>query len=152
MKYRAGFVSNSSSTSFYCNICNETFAGHDGEYGFQTIDCGGCGHTFCGDHFSDLEFDAETCSSCHMLEKCREEGLEQGDPCLGMDIRNSSDYDDIEETQLPGCPICSLQKVPEWEKYRFALKHFGISDKELESIIRSKCGSYGALCSMLRNE
>lgn len=29
MKTRLGFVSNSSSTSFYCSICNEYFSGWD---------------------------------------------------------------------------------------------------------------------------
>ena len=50
MKIRSGFVSNSSSSSFTCEVCGNTDAGYDvsmGELGFV-----GCenDHTFCEDH------------------------------------------------------------------------------------------------------
>jgi hypothetical protein len=144
MRFRQGFVSNSSSTSFYCPVCDEEHGGYDGEYGFETLDCGACGYTFCAVHFEDLKFDAEKCAKCFRYSDCKED-LEPGDPCMGIDCYEP-------ETDLPNCPICSLETITTHDKYLFALKHFGISSQQFEDIIRTQCGSYEALRARLRNE
>jgi hypothetical protein len=61
MKIRQGFVSNSSSSSFICDICGMVEAGHDSQsnedYGLvQCIN----DHTFCEDEAYDLEDGEET--------------------------------------------------------------------------------------------
>ena len=55
MKYRSGFVSNSSSTSFVCEICGEI---HEEEHNFiDNIGVVRCknGHDFCIDHLTKEE-------------------------------------------------------------------------------------------------
>jgi hypothetical protein len=58
MKIRNGFVSNSSSSSFICAVCGETFSGWDAmELDFDLCRCD-AGHIFCDEHRlvnSDLE-------------------------------------------------------------------------------------------------
>ncbi len=51
MKIRTGFVSNSSSTSFECQICGHTEVGHD-SCGIEDFGFNRCinGHTICEDH------------------------------------------------------------------------------------------------------
>ena len=53
MKTRSGFVSNSSSTSFTCDVCGTTESGWDA----SASDCGMCecevGHVFCEGHQKD---------------------------------------------------------------------------------------------------
>ena len=39
MKIRSGFVSNSSASSFVCDICGEIEAGWDGEYDCEVFSC-----------------------------------------------------------------------------------------------------------------
>ena len=100
MKFRQGVVSNSSSTSFTCEICQDTYSGYDGDYGMDVLDCGGCGYTFCRSHFDDLKFDHEECSKCALYDDCKED-LEPGEPCMGMDC-----YSFDGDVPLPDCPIC----------------------------------------------
>jgi len=54
MKIRSGFVSNSSSSSFVCNVCGTVESGMDmsaSDFDMETC-CNG--HTFCLDHANDL--------------------------------------------------------------------------------------------------
>lgn len=60
MKIRQGFVSNSSSSSFYCAICDDTIAGWDSD--LDSKSCSGCGNEFCSDHFSAGSFECPICS------------------------------------------------------------------------------------------
>jgi hypothetical protein len=56
MKIRSGFVSNSSSSSFTCDICGNTESGYDAsaaELGFKRCQND---HTFCEDHLIEVEF------------------------------------------------------------------------------------------------
>lgn len=49
MKFRKGFVSNSSSSSFVCEICGGEWSGQDGEYGgIEELRCEN-GHILCSD-------------------------------------------------------------------------------------------------------
>ena len=82
MKIRKGFVSNSSSSSFVCDVCAEAESGWD--IGLEDADMFQCenGHTFCRDHtvggreavevkreadenFDYYEVPAEYCPCCH---------------------------------------------------------------------------------------
>ena len=48
-KIRDGFVSNSSSSSFICDVCSEEYQGYDGTYEIDTAECVN-GHYFCAEH------------------------------------------------------------------------------------------------------
>ena len=71
MKIRQGFVSNSSSSSFTCDVCGNTESGMDcGLSDFYMSQCVN-GHTFCDHHIkakseddSRYDFPAEKCPCC----------------------------------------------------------------------------------------
>ena len=54
MKMRNGFVSNSSSSSFVCDVSGESYEGYDGDYGdIQECSCVN-GHTFSNDYYIEV--------------------------------------------------------------------------------------------------
>ena len=55
MKFRSGFVSNSSSSSFICDICGHAESGYDDYIDLASVGMCTCqnGHTFCNDHITD---------------------------------------------------------------------------------------------------
>lgn len=75
MKIRNGFVSNSSSSSFTCDVCGNTESGMDcGLSDFSMTQCIN-GHTFCDHHIKDAseedsryEYPAEKCPCCTFKE------------------------------------------------------------------------------------
>ena len=100
MKIRNGFVSNSSSTSFSCEICGRSESGWDAiprDLGF--VECPN-GHVICEDDMLD---DTEIGD-----RKEDEEG-------------NYKEYD-IEEC---GCPICNFVVLSNRDTARYLLKKFG---------------------------
>lgn len=60
MKKRYGFVSNSSSSSFICEICGNTETGYDADYrDFGFVECEN-EHIFCDEHLINVEDEVET--------------------------------------------------------------------------------------------
>ena len=57
MKVRSGFVSNSSTSSFTCDICGETYTGWDAGPHDPDYDCAICHyeHVMCNEHLLDAE-------------------------------------------------------------------------------------------------
>ena len=74
MKLRHGFVSNSSSSSFVCNVCGQSEAGYDGEYEYENnpFRCVNkhtvhqrCAPLFEGEDDSCYEIPVEICPICN---------------------------------------------------------------------------------------
>lgn len=102
MKIRNGFVSNSSSSSFICQICNATETGFDADYhDFGFIRCEN-GHMFCETHLIDVEESKEA------------------------DVPN----DDYDITEVK-CPICSYQELSYSDIKRYFLKETAITIDEV---------------------
>jgi len=123
MKKRQGFVSNSSSSSFICNICGNTESGCDAnpsDLGFKECRYG---HLFCEDH-EDIEViisknDLITCLQKEYSEDSYEELVKK---LTDMDEEqyiewNKSDeaekYLDMyyyNEISSEYCPLCQMQE------------------------------------------
>lgn len=114
MKIRNGFVSNSSSSSFICEVCNEKDSGWD----MSLSDAGmfECknGHTFCKEH--------------HLLGK----DIERIQDC------EQQDYDEEWSYQFPieGCPICMNKAINPKEAYEAIKTISKITDEEIIEIIK----------------
>jgi hypothetical protein len=132
MKQRNGFVSNSSSSSFVCDICGEVYEGWDASPHDDSYDCSVCPneHIMCNEHIvgeikspmmngCDHEFDrtkAEFCSEC-------------GEPAAieNEDYTLSSD----------NCPICQFEDYSESEMAKYLEKTRGITRVEVFEKVKS---------------
>lgn len=142
-KYRSGFVSNSSSSSFICNVCGETASGMDmciSDSGmFQCEN----GHTCCEDHQIETDIsmedkrkilidNVEASPYYKTLPKEKSEELET--------IKNYSE-DDVDDNYNDllaedghsecECPICMFERVDVKTAFKYLLKKNGLTEKSL---------------------
>jgi hypothetical protein len=140
MKIRIGFVSNSSSSSFVCSICGDSYSGYDGQYEVKHYECQN-GHEICGDCSDDINI---------LIKKLSEDvnyaikKLELTDAEANELIGAEDKYDCINEwVHFDGldssvCPICVLTHVPDYVKLRYVLEKFDLSEKDICDEIREK--------------
>lgn len=143
MKIRNGFVSNSSSSSFTCSICEREESGYD--LCLSDIGMGECshGHYFCKGHMNDLSLEDKR----DILIKYRDEvddiimkGVEGRDGNLIVMAFDKlmSEIDGWYECPDDICPCCTLKSVDRSTVYAYALYLLGKTRKDLEQDIRSK--------------
>ncbi|MHA2280252.1 MAG: hypothetical protein ACXAC5_05275 [Promethearchaeota archaeon] len=146
MKIRAGFVSNSSSSSFLCNVCGEMETGWDGQYSFATSYC--CrGHEMCSEHIDKLvsKFTLEDKKKAVLEDEYFAETLKDEEVAL-INKGNSfaiedaferfrEDWDEAPESL---CPVCSLATISDGSVLRYLLKHDIRTREDIEKEIRSK--------------
>jgi len=111
MKIRNGFVSNSSTSSFICCVCGETYTGHDAcPADFDCVQCEN-GHIICEEH---LKFDNS---------ELTEEQLNEIDYCgCSMHVLQ--------------CPVCQLDEYCDSEMAMYLEKTCGISRDEVFAKIK----------------
>ena len=103
MKVRNGFVSNSSTSSFVCDICGEKYEGWDASP-------------------SDPDFECSVCENEHIMCNSHLEGVE---------IESLMAKD--EERHIPSkyCPICNFQTYAEGEMVTYLEKTRKVSKDEV---------------------
>lgn len=120
MKIRQGFVSNSSSSSYICTVCRETYSGWDAS--LRDAEMRQCekGHTFC---------------EAHLLgEAGPDEDEESGD------LWNE---EFIYETRSERCPICNLQNLTLEDELLYLRKKTGYKTSEdTLSAIKTEFSTY----------
>ena len=125
MKIRKGFVSNSSSSSFVCDICGRTEAGWD-----MSIDDAGMvecvhEHVFCEDHIVDKEKFEE--------------------------YKDSKVYDYGYDIPEEFCDICSFTKVRRDDMFKVLMKMQGFDNlKEVEQMNLDKFDSIKELQEFIK--
>lgn len=159
MKVRVGFVSNSSTSSYICDICKEVSAGRD----LSIKDAGMCccvkGHVFCEEHALYPHHDFYK-----YFEEINEEKLKDVINCLkrlfpasfilekfgGDDFSKESvsalleHYNINIQEFLPSrfCPICMLKKIPDSELLNFMLKEYNLKKKDVAKRIEKEFKTY----------
>ena len=147
MKIRSGFVSNSSSSSFICDVCGQDVSGWDmGLYDAEMYECVN-GHTFCEEHALNVG-DEKTMAinivedQIKSLKRSQEKYGEEGDTYYLDRIKDEEeflaelkkddyelDFDQISEDyelrySYPekGCPICQMETVMDSDMVSYLLK------------------------------
>jgi hypothetical protein len=132
MKTRNGFVSNSSTTSFTCDVCGHVEGYHD-SLGYSDIGAYGCenGHSFCDKHLLPKPKNLEP----------QHQELDEDDEC-----KIDSHY----ELSAIRCPLCQLTTMNQSLMEDFLLKALGWTKKQAleEAKIRGG-GTYAGLLAYL---
>jgi hypothetical protein len=155
MKIRMGFVSNSSSSSYTCGVCDTTESGWD--LGLQEAGMKSCinGHTFCEKHASDFTLTVDAMKDALLEQWYYTSGG-------GMELRGQiaaattvleldsivGDLDDaldeLTTYEVPPqfCPICSFGKVHERDAFLYLLKVAGRDEADLLAELKERFSGY----------
>lgn len=165
MKFRTSFVTNSSSSSFVCDICGNSEGGYD--VGLSDVGMMACehGHTFCEYH-SDTELTKEE-KIKYMLEsayteylgydkenKKSIERLYTEDEFFAMsegkidDIFNPEGYYDIPPIL---CPICSMTSYEDSDILNYLLKLNNTTASQIMNEVRETFGTYDRWMEYLKS-
>ena len=150
MKFRKDFVTNSSSSSFVCEVCGIVESGWDmciDEAGM--VECE-CGHEFCVDHLKNQEEKIVKYFIENLIKKNKYfdiktyigEDKEIDDP-IAFILENEDIMDDILEDfeykyNIPKecCPLCNHDYVRKSEIINFAANKLNMSIEELTELTR----------------
>lgn len=142
MKFRKDFVTNSSSSSYVCEICGHTDGGFDVSLSeCEMMECVN-GHTFCCDHALGMPTKKEMVkmimenewnrhwdsSLCDYKKVSEEELLEMNENTLFDDFCSDGGYYEVPEFI---CPICQFIEYSEYDLSAYLLKEYGVSRDEV---------------------
>lgn len=141
MKIRNGFVSNSSSSSFICDVCEEEVSGWDAGYrDFDMTQCQG-GHIFCDGHVEDnlddrlkkiltREYIIKNDMQCGLDIKSMDEG--QFEEFLKNEFEDNYGYElRYDEYPTEICPICTMEIFVKEDLVSYLVKKTGVTKSEV---------------------
>ncbi len=155
MKIRNGFVSNSSSSSFVCDICNGVEEGYDGLAEIGMVDCeyGHVFHTSCAENYTQIEQyrDIPKDDLINMIidrykaiiaagKKKASENL----PIAPGEITEEmieEFYEDKDHVTPLTCPLCTLKFIQCTDAYTYLLKKYNLSANSVGKEIQGKFSS-----------
>jgi hypothetical protein len=119
MKIRNGFVSNSSSTSFTCDVCGYECGGWD--YSLDDANMYECenGHTF-----------------------CRDEVINKDDP-------EWEQLNDLEVIPAKFCPVCNMHAVTNLMKMDYVAFKYNFKWSDITAEIKSKFKTYDEMITYI---
>lgn len=130
MKIRMDFVTNSSSSSYVCEICGEIESGMDLSFA-ECYDLTACeeGHTFCKRHITNKE------------------------PYELITPNDENGFDDCMDPVVPKshCPICQLDVVATDDFRSYLVKLTGISRDKLPAELKAAFVTYDKFQEYLRS-
>jgi hypothetical protein len=143
MKFRKDFVTNSSSSSYVCEICGRTESGWDmGLSDCEMMECVN-GHVFCCDEAletpskkemikmileNEWNKDVWTSRSDGYKDYTEDELLTMSENDLFHDFCSECGYYDVPECV---CPICQFIEYSEYDLSAYLLKEYGVSRDEV---------------------
>lgn len=160
MKYRMSFVTNSSSSSFVCDVCGSVESGYDAS--LSDFDMSRCvnGHEFCDHHAKGLKVDkkeellelleqrikyqtnSKYYTDADVLETAQvKQKVESGELYNGEIEELYREYSDG-DVPVGECPICSMNSIKDDEFTEFLLKKFNVIGTDMTKEIRDTFKSY----------
>ena len=156
MKKRLGFVSNSSSTSYVCEICGEEVSGMDCRLSEAEMIVCENDHTICDHHIPD----ALKIIPVELLRKVYEKSCEAVDQkhnqdALVIEMIEGIQYNytnDREDVPSECCPICQFTTLTDGDFVRYISKSRGITIEKILAEIKSKYFSYRSFDDYIKKE
>ena len=146
MKIREGFVSNSSSSSFTCDVTGDTESGYNASAG----DCGmlECvnDHTFVeGYKVNDVPYISRD-DRMQMIRDSQGKSYNPADWEHLDDIELEDAWRDSTDGQVREieCPICSFKNVKQADAYKYLMADRGFTEEMLLRELKNKFKNYGA--------
>jgi len=129
MRIRRGFVSNSSSSSYICDITGEEASGWDMSLDEAEMYQCEMGHTFLEEYVLNKgELDAKF---------------------AGEDEESDDLYDLRYELPSKYCPLCQFEYIRDFDMRNYLLDKFGLSKEEVLAEIREKYTDYREMVKAL---
>ena len=132
MKFRKDFVTNSSSSSYVCEICGRSESGWD--ISLSECDMYSCvnGHTFCREEALEKPSREEMIKLIleqgYFLEYHTKEELDNADDEVLFDEYLTEGGYEVPECM---CPICQFIEYSEYDLSAYLLKEYGVSRDEV---------------------
>lgn len=154
MKIRLGFVSNSSSSSYTCDVCGYNISGMD--MGYSDAGMYSCinGHEFCASHAIEWDMSWEDKRKLllaswsitkdkylkHLVEASNSE--EMLDRII--EEHDLEDYIEFDTYDVPAeiCPLCSFGNIHERDAYLYLLRVAGRTEADLLAELKGRFGTY----------
>ena len=160
MKKRHGFVSNSSSSSFTCTVCGQTYAGYDISFSdYELVTCIN-NHLFCESHLVIPE--GVTRGQMYLeFAEYQDELYKDRSWHTPLDAETRKTYLDEEEEPdewrtcgvMPAyCPICRLDSIMEESELRYTRKVTGVNSETRQQEIRERFTNFEALNKFLKED
>lgn len=158
MKFRLGFVSNSSSSSFSCSICNDDISGWDislRENGWINCQhdhyfCEKCQSNFEIHKIDDLDTIKELAKKSERFKKLYEDAVKlANEDEIPPDELDEFILDEVTadyELSAELCPICTFKDFDNMEFVKFYIKKSELSRSDIAKIMEMGCdGDYEKL-------
>jgi hypothetical protein len=162
MKIRNGFVSNSSSSSFICDVCNTCESGMDAsaeDFGMAICENG---HTFCEKHRNGMpEPDYKKLRDDIFKKFTNDKYLEDDEKKEKLAELANTENEDLFDTfndsfddGIPSvfCPLCMFKELSDVNGFKYLMKKVGTTKKELRKEIEGKFKDYDEFLNYLGNK
>ena len=168
MKIRLDFVTNSSSSSFICQVCDENVTGMDlSMEEAEMVQCEN-GHTFCEEHAIDLnvkevalavlqDYLKNSYNKSWYTDEERQELQKIVDSAPTMkeyDLVDIANEYDSWRTYVPKscCPICQFKTVNKNMAIKYLFAKNGVSTEDVIDEIKEKFTNYDEYCNFIKGE
>lgn len=144
MKVRKDFVTNSSSSSFICDVCGYETSGWDmGLYDAEMVECEN-GHIFCDNEVIEptREKLLEIMDSIVKESKYHEKEWEDDDEVESLFALYLSEYEGRYNLDECMCPICQMEVLTDNDFISYTSKKYKINSTELLKEIKEQFGTY----------
>lgn len=161
MKIRKGFVSNSSSSSYTCEVCGEELSGRD--INFQEYEIFGCinDHIICVAHELPVADDMKKTMLLNFTTKWDDDGGESVRAEAKKLIDGDGYWEDLfdetfeeyeYESPAERCPICQFTEISKKETVEYLFKKNNTTEKEIMEEIKNTFSNYAELKEHLKNK
>jgi len=161
MKVRNGFVSNSSSSSFTCDVCGEDVSGWD--LCLREAEMSECvnGHVVCDGHLLESEEDYEEMTFQEKKEYCLRLAEWSGTKERIGEIEDEDELDDLYSDEIESeerynvsasrCPCCSLTNPTTEQVLQYLLHEKGGTREDVEDEMRTRFADYDEMLEQIKS-